>query len=652
LALGLVLSLGSFAQQVRAADRVSDAPPITLQLQGIDVVEVLKILAEQAGFNLVAGRNVSGKVTLFVKEVDAWEALEVILAANELAYERKGEILTIMTRRDYEALHGEPFQDSRVLKSLTPQYAKAADLSRALSQIKTNIGRVIADESTNTLILLDNAQTVGEMVRLIEGMDRPVETQILSLNYGAVKDLAPLLEEMLTKGMGVMVVDERTNQVVVTDYPEKLVAMTRMVEAFDERTTQVLIEAKIFQVTLGDEFQLGIDWDLLAREKITLQGLGALNLTRGLALDVATASLTNTGDYQFAIEALRTFGDTEIISEPRVLVANNQEAKFLVATRDPYVTTSQSQSDNTVVTSESINFIDVGVELFVTPTITRDGFIQMKVAPKVSSKTGELLTSEGNTIPIVETAEAETVLLLEDGGTVILGGLIQDTEAVAHKRIPFLGDIPLLGYLFRSSDEETEKTETVVFMTARTVSGHRGEFAPAERVPTLPVVTRPHVRQPAPAAVRKTRSIPPQPVSNIQPKWAAESRIQQARAVPPRHVRAAAPPQAFAAPAKPVRTAQRKPAGMDSYFLQLRDRIQTTVSAQKVPPKLSGTVALLFTLKPNGRLQGRVKVAESGNDRLNSLAIRAVRRASPYPPFPDRLTQEPKTFKIPIQYGE
>ena len=91
---------------------------------------------------------------------------------------------------------------------------------------------------------------------------------------------------------------------------------------------------------------------------------------------------------------------------------------------------------------------------------------------------------------------------------------------------------------------------------------------------------------------------------------------------------------------------------MDSYFLQLRDRIQTTVSAQKVPPKLSGTVALLFTLKPNGRLQGRVKVAESGNDRLNSLAIRAVRRASPYPPFPDRLTQEPKTFKIPIQYGE
>jgi type IV pilus assembly protein PilQ len=522
LSFGMVSGAGSLAAQpARAAERTPDPSAVTLQFQGIDVVEVLKILAEQAGFNLVAGRNVSGKVTLFVKDVDPWEALEVILVANELAYNRRGKILTIMTRRDYEALYGEPFQDARILKSLTPQHVKVADLSRALSQIKTNIGRVIADESTNTLILMDNADTVKAMLKLAQDMDRPVETQIFSLNYGTVKDLTPLLEKTLTRGMGAMVADERTNKVVVTDYPERLAAVTRMVEAFDERTTQVLIEAKIFQVTLGDEFQLGINWELLARRNVTVQGLGALGLTQGLSLEVAKAALDSPGDYQFAIEALRTFGDTEIISEPRVLVANNQEAKFLVATRDPYITTSQSQSDNTVVTSESVSFIDVGVELFVTPTIAKDGFIQMKVAPKVSSKTGELLTSEGNKVPIVETAEAETILLLEDGGTVILGGLIQDTKAVVHKRIPFLGDIPLVGYLFRSSDEETEKTETVVFLTARTVSGYRGEFAPAERVPTLPAVAEPRHQEPIPPAagrsVQSNRAVL-QPASNIQPK--------------------------------------------------------------------------------------------------------------------------------------
>ena len=248
-----------YAEERVAQAIVPEQKKITLQFQGMDIMEVLKLLAEQAGFNLVAGRNVSGKVTLFVKEVDPWEALEVVLAANELAYERRGHILTIITQRDYEVLYGQPYQDRRVVKSIKPRFAKAADLSRSLVQVKSNIGRIIADEATNTLILMDTPTLVQQMDQLVQEMDRPLKTQFFPLNYGAVKTLTPILQEAVTKGVGKFAVDERTNQVTITDYPEKLEELANMIEAFDERSSQVFIDAEIVQITLSDKFQLGID---------------------------------------------------------------------------------------------------------------------------------------------------------------------------------------------------------------------------------------------------------------------------------------------------------------------------------------------------------------------------------------------------------
>ncbi len=447
---------------------------LTLQFQGVDIVEILKLLADQAGFNMVAGKNVTGKVTLFLKEVDSWEALEVILAANDLAYDRRGQILTIMTRQDYELLYGQPYQDKRILKSIVPRYAKVADLGRSLAQVKSNVGRVITDEVTNTVILMDIPAVVDQMMKLIQEMDQPVETRIYSFNYGAVKTLAPMLQDAITKGMGRVSVDERTNQVAVTDYPSKLEEINRLVKAFDERSTQVLIEAKIIQVTLSDQFQMGVDWTSLANKFVTVKGLGALNLAAGGQLTVATPQLTSKGNYKVLIEALRTFGDSKILSEPRITALNGQEAKILVGSKEPYVTSQISQAGTgTSVTAEQVNYIDIGVKLFVTPTIAREGFVSMKIRPEVSSKTGTLTTSQKNTIPIVETSEAETSLLVQDGATIILGGLIKDEKSKDHQRIPVLGDLPFVGLLFRSTKDTVKKTELIFFLTPHIITGER-----------------------------------------------------------------------------------------------------------------------------------------------------------------------------------
>lgn len=474
---------GLVVLSVAAPSTAAEPVRVTLEFRETDVLEVLKLLASKAGLNLVAGKGVTGPVTVFLKDVPVDDALEVVLAAGELAVERRGAILTVMPRRDYELAYGQPYADRRIVESLIVRHVKSADAARALTQVKSAVGRVVADEGTNTLILMDVPDVVAQMRRLAEAMDRPLETRLVSLNYGTVKAFAPLLQEVVTKGVGRVSVDERTNQVMVTDYPEVLDRVTGMGRAFDERATEVLIEAKIVQITLSDKFQLGIDWSVLGRETAVVKGLGALNLTSGLSLKF-TSPTSQGSAYKTLFEALRTYGNTKILSEPRLTVVNNQEAKILVGTKEPYVTKSVSQTGTgTAVTSEAVNFIDVGVKLFVTPTITRDHFILMKIRPEVSSKTSTLTTSEKNEIPIVETAEAETVLLIADGETIIMGGLIKNQTEIAQERIPFLGDLPGVGALFRSHKKTTKNTELVIFLTPKIVTGQRS--APAAGPPAV-----------------------------------------------------------------------------------------------------------------------------------------------------------------------
>lgn len=474
------------APGIRGEEPPPAAGRVSLEFRDADIIEILKLLATKAGLNLVAGRNVTGQITLFLHDVAVEDALEVVLVAGELAVERRGSILSVMPQRDYELVYGQPYRDRRVLRSMILQHAKVADVSRTLTQVKSNVGRVITDDATNTLILMDTPEVVQQMATLAEGMDRPLETRVFGLNYGAIKAFAPLLQEVVTRGVARISVDERTNKVAVTDYPQRLDEIARLAAAFDERSLEVLIEAKIVQVSLSDKFQMGVDWEALGRESLTIKGLGALNLASGGSIKVASPA-SRGKDYKVLIEALRAYGDTTILSEPRLTVVNNQEAKILVGVKEPYVTKTVSQTGTgTAVTAESVTFIDVGVKLFVTPTITRDGFVQMKVRPEVSSKTGTLTTSEKNEIPIVETTEAETTLLVQDGGTVILGGLIKDEKSIDHQRIPILGDIPLLGLFFRTSKDTIKKAELVVFLTPHIISGHRGELMASTGRPAAP----------------------------------------------------------------------------------------------------------------------------------------------------------------------
>jgi len=448
---------------------------ISLDIKGMEIVDVLKLLANEGGLNIVVGKNVSGRVSVFLKDVDIWDAFEIIIATNGLAYEKQAAIVKVMNAQDYELIYGEKFGDRKIVGTRKVKYADAKDLSNSLNNIKSSLGRVVIDESSNSLILLDVPEKIQAMMDVIDKMDKPsgLETRVFELNYAQPKIIREQLLEVLTKDLGSARIDERTNKIVVVDYPDKIAQMEKIVKAFDERTKQVLIEAKIMQVTLSDEYQMGIDWKVIAGKQLNLT---AFNINRALDISssqivAGTAVPASTEDFRVVVNMLKTFGDVRTLSTPRITTTNGQEAKILVGSKEVYVTSTVVASEATTTTSEAVQFVDVGVKLYVTPIINKDNFITMKIRPEVSSVSKEFTKSDGTKIPVVGTSEAETSVIVKDGVTIVMGGLMKDEKTKNVYKIPLLGEIPFLGAFFRRTEDENTKTELVIFLTPRIVSG-------------------------------------------------------------------------------------------------------------------------------------------------------------------------------------
>ena len=228
------------------------------------------------------------------------------------------------------------------------------------------------------------------------------------------------------------------------------------------------------QIELTYNFELGVDWQAIFTVLDNLNVQMDFDVFDGEEVNKSlfTVGTIAHNSYAATLEALKSIGDTNVLSSPSIIVLNNQEAKILVGSTQPYVTsTTTTPSSGPTTTAETINFIDVGVKLYVTPIVHRDGFITMKIRPEVSSVLSVVETSGGNEIPVVKTSEAETTVRIKDGVTIVIGGLIEDSNSDTRKKVPILGDIPLLGAVFRNQDMSSTKTEIAIFLTPTIVSG-------------------------------------------------------------------------------------------------------------------------------------------------------------------------------------
>jgi type II secretory pathway component GspD/PulD (secretin) len=465
----------------------------------MDIVDTIRFLARQADANIVATANVSGRISFFLKNVMVADVLDMIVITNNLARKKKGNITTIMTEAEYERLYGEKYTSMKESEILTLKFTDTDRVKAMLESIKSSIGRVIVDELTGTVLLIDTPKKISEMKQAIERIDIPTIERILptvteefELSYAQAGQIKGEIEAALTEKAGKMRVDERTNKLVVTDLAHNMEKIKSLVDSFDTKTREVFIEAKIVEVTLTDEYAFGIEWErvfssIANLKDVVLKGTFPTGYTGSSSSSVNIGTL-DSHNYTIALDLIEDIGKTKILSSPQMTVLNETEAKFMVGTREAYVTQTISQGDVTTTVAENVEFLDVGVTLFVTPRINKEGFVRMDIKPEVSSIRDWLETSEGNRIPIVETSNLETSVLVKSGHTVVLAGFIKETDAKTRARTPILGKVPLIGNLFRNVRDRYETKELLIFLTPHLTSGDEDAsyLVPEERKPRKP----------------------------------------------------------------------------------------------------------------------------------------------------------------------
>jgi type II secretory pathway component GspD/PulD (secretin) len=176
-------------------------------------------------------------------------------------------------------------------------------------------------------------------------------------------------------------------------------------------------------------------------------------------------------DVDFVIRSLRDMGETEIMGTPKVTVTNNSEAKLHVGERQAYVTSTTTTGQTTSTVSEDITFIDVGLQFFVTPTINEEGYVTLKLKAEISNVVDTLVTPTGNRIPILDTNTAETTVMSKSATTVVIGGLRQNTRVTSEVKTPILGDMPLLGKLFKKDNTVDTRVELLILITSTIIDG-------------------------------------------------------------------------------------------------------------------------------------------------------------------------------------
>ncbi|MFK7896611.1 MAG: type II secretion system protein GspD [Myxococcota bacterium] len=316
----------------------------------------------------------------------------------------------------------------------------------AVSAIAQAAGYAI-ERRQDTYVIVD-FESVGQ-----DSANGATTVRSFKIQYSDVENIRLILEKHLSRYGKITALPDR-RLLVVEDMPEFLDRIDRILLEVDRQPQQVLLEAKVLEVTLSDNDTLGVDWSRVSSLNGSELNIGLRGLTSGTAPGLFFNLLSD--NLEGAIEALTEQGRIRTLASPRLLAMDNEEAEVLVGERLGFrVTTTINQ-----VTTESVEFIDSGVILRFTPSVDRQGRILLKMHPEVS--TGSI--SDG--IPSVKTTEVTTSLLTENGQRVFIGGLIRDSATETRRGIPFLSRIPFLGLLFSRSEWTNRSTETIVIVRA------------------------------------------------------------------------------------------------------------------------------------------------------------------------------------------
>ncbi len=432
-------------------DREYNGERLTLNFQDIETRAVLQLLADVSGRNIVVSDTVQGNVTLRLQNVPWDQALDIVLAAKGLDMRENGNVIIVAPAEEIAARELADLESRQEIQQLEPlsseylqvNYAKAGDLADLISggsggsALLSERGSVAIDERTNTLLLQDTADRIGDIRRLVSTLDIPVRQVLIESRIVIVNDN---FSRELGVRWGLTVVSDNVNDGVVST--------TGSAEGND-----TIINSAIDNINnTGDPFP------------VDTPGLNdRFNVDLPVANPAGQLAVAILGDdylVDLELSALQSEGAGEVISSPRVITANQKEANIKAGVEIPYQESSSSGATTT-------QFKEAVLSLTVTPQITPDDRIILDLFVTKDSVGEQVTTERGGSVPSIDTRSVETQVLVDNGQTVVLGGIYETEQRELFTKVPYLGDIPGLGRLFRSTRVSTDKTELLIFVTPK-----------------------------------------------------------------------------------------------------------------------------------------------------------------------------------------
>lgn len=446
---------------------MNDAGVISIHINNdISLVEVLREIGAQAQLSIIPSREVRGTIpAMDLYNVTVNEALDAILHSNGMAWKQQGNLIYVYTQKELD--EQKKAARKTVTRTFPLHYVPAADV---LTLIKPALSTdAVCAATKDALTGIDTTSDVG--------------TGTTNGSSGSVN----------TGGNS----EAGLDMVVVTDYPENLQRVSDIIQQIDRRPQQILIEATIFQANLTENNSMGIDFslmggvnfDTLLNDGATLTSAlsgnilntvttttgtgGATTLTPANAVGKGYAGFT-TGNYDTQvppgglqvgivknnlgvfISALEAVTDGTVLANPKVLALDKQQGEVIVGSEFGYLTTTTTATTST----QTVQFLDTGTILSFRPYVGDDGYIRMEIHPEDSN--GGLNASN---LPVKNTTEVTTNLLVKDGNTIVIGGLFRETSQNSRNQVPFLGNLPLAGALFRSQTDATTRQEIIILLT-------------------------------------------------------------------------------------------------------------------------------------------------------------------------------------------
>jgi len=441
----LFLAPLSTAQEATEEVVIDEFGTVDLVVNETEVTQVLEMLAIQSRKNIIASNSVTGAVSANLYDVTFNEALDAVLRVNGFGYIEEGNFVYVYTLEELATIEKALRKTESRIYEL--QYLSAGD----------------ADEFVKPLLSADGKAAFRG-------------------------DVEPGYQPSLTNGGG----DSYAwaSKLVINDYPDNLDSIALLLEELDTPPAQVVVEATIVQTKVTEDNEFGVDFTALsniqiggivggplaAAQNVIAGTFGDTNI-EGVSSGVGrTESAALSGGLKAGVikdhvgaflKVLDQVVDTTVLARPRITCLNRQRAEVLIGTRIGYLSSTQTDTS----TTQTVEFLDTGIQLVFRPFISPDGMIRMELHPNVSSAT--LRPDGGQSVPDEITQQIMTNVRCRDGETIILGGLFRETTRIIRNQVPILGDIPIIGSAFRGQDDTIEKEEIIFLLTPTIIPDER-----------------------------------------------------------------------------------------------------------------------------------------------------------------------------------